>query len=285
MLKCKLHFCTVILGVALFCHPALYAQCPSDTGDLDDTGIRDSLLVNSFDCSFVVLGYHDEPLSGIKIPLKYKTNQTDILLDSVRLHPDILGADIFDTIIVRDTGKVTFFAVWFVDSLPAGIDTFFFMYFTPGPTWDPAVYTPIDTFRFSSGAGLSYTTTLAADITPWYCPPGAFSRGCTDVKDDNRFPSSFRPSDFSLSQNFPNPFNNETVITFALPRTSNVRIEIFNILGQKVRDLVDERVTAGYKKVVWNGKDNNGKSVASGIYFYQIVADEFVDVQKMTLLK
>ena len=94
-----------------------------------------------------------------------------------------------------------------------------------------------------------------------------------------------RPANFYLSQNFPNPFNTETVITFALPRSSDVKIEIFNILGQKVKDLVDERVSAGYKQVVWDGKDNNANIVASGIYFYRIIADEFVDVRKMTLLK
>ncbi|OGC77553.1 MAG: hypothetical protein A2145_01050 [candidate division Zixibacteria bacterium RBG_16_40_9] len=281
-MKPKLQF-LLILILSLFLNSPLFAQ-PPDTGDVDDTGIRDSLLVNSFDCSFVVLGYHDEPLSGIKIPLKYKTNQSDIMLDSVRFHPDISGADILDTIIVRNTGEVIFFALWF-DSLPAGIDTFFFMFFTPGPTWNPAIYTPIDIFTSPSGSQLSFTTVNAVDITPHYDPPGAFSSGCTDVKDDHRFPSTLKPANFYLSQNFPNPFNTETVITFALPRSSDVKIEIFNILGQKVKDLVDERVSAGYKQVVWDGKDNNANIVASGIYFYRIIADEFVDVRKMTLLK
>ena len=75
------------------------------------------------------------------------------------------------------------------------------------------------------------------------------------------------------------------MISFALPKASDVKIEIYNILGQKVKDLVEEKVSAGYKKVVWDGKDNGGNSVASGVYFYRIKAGDFNEVKKMTLLK
>ena len=99
------------------------------------------------------------------------------------------------------------------------------------------------------------------------------------------------PNEFGLSQNFPNPFNPATVIEYALPRASEVKIQIYNILGQKVRDLVDERQEPGYKTIHWDGKDQNGTEVSSGIYFYRIVAhavhgsEDFVKSKKMTLLK
>jgi hypothetical protein len=99
------------------------------------------------------------------------------------------------------------------------------------------------------------------------------------------------PREFGLSQNFPNPFNPATVIEYALPRASDVKIQIYNVLGQKVRNLVDEHQELGYKVIRWDGVDDNGTDVSSGIYFYRIVAhtvhgsEDFVQCKKMTLLK
>ncbi|EQB63014.1 MAG: hypothetical protein RBG1_1C00001G0593 [candidate division Zixibacteria bacterium RBG-1] len=278
MRKCKVFF-LVIFGLSLFSSQVLYAQDP-------DPGIRDTLFVSSSSCNVAVWGYHDEGLGGISIPLKYKNPQTDITLDSVRFHPDMNAVSLKDSIRDDAAGTITLLLVSF-GIIPAGVDTFATLYFTTGPTWDPSVHNPIDTFTLISGQGLNYVDTSASpqSIIPHYDPPGSFGRGCTDVKEDHRFPSTLRPNSFVLSQNYPNPFNTETVITFALPRSGNVKIEIFNILGQKVRELVDEKVTAGYKKVIWDGKDNRGKTVASGVYFYRVKADNFVDVKKMTLLK
>lgn len=99
------------------------------------------------------------------------------------------------------------------------------------------------------------------------------------------------PREFGLSQNFPNPFNPATVIEYALPQASEVKVQIYNVLGQKVRNLVDEHQEPGYKMIRWDGTDNNGMEVSSGIYFYRIVAhtvhgdEDFVECRKMTLLK
>lgn len=88
------------------------------------------------------------------------------------------------------------------------------------------------------------------------------------------------PVQFALRQNYPNPFNPTTEIKFALPEQSDVTIDIFNLLGQKVTTLVDGLLPAGYHQVVWDGS-----AVASGIYYYKITAGGFTDVKKMTLLK
>ncbi|MFH2036867.1 MAG: T9SS type A sorting domain-containing protein [Candidatus Zixiibacteriota bacterium] len=93
------------------------------------------------------------------------------------------------------------------------------------------------------------------------------------------------PTSFSLSQNHPNPFNPSTMIEYSLPTRSPVKISIYNILGQKVTTLVDETVSAGNHNVIWNGTDKNGQPVASGIYFYRIETDQFIDSKKMILLK
>jgi hypothetical protein len=93
------------------------------------------------------------------------------------------------------------------------------------------------------------------------------------------------PSDFQLSQNHPNPFNLETEIEFALPRSSHVKIEVYNVIGQKIRTLVNEHLSVGRKVITWFGNDDSGDAVASGIYFYKMTADEFSSTRKMILLK
>jgi len=229
-------------------------------------------------------GYHDENLHAIAVPLRFKTTQFDVTLDSVRFHPNVSDVDIKDTI--KDTvgdgsiGRIGIILVWISGELTAGVDTFATLYFTTGLSWDPAVYNPIDTSRFPGSQGLYFTDGNANNIVPIYDPPGNL-----DVKDDPSKTVGGIPKAFNLSQNFPNPFNAETVISFALHKTSHVKLEIYNILGQKVMDLVDERVSAGYKKVVWDGKDNAGKTVASGVYLYQLKAGDFMEAKRMILLK
>ena len=90
----------------------------------------------------------------------------------------------------------------------------------------------------------------------------------------------------ALYQNYPNPFNPQTTISFSVAQTlSFVNLEIFNIKGQKVKTLIDEKLPAGTHQVVWDGKDDNNKSVSSGIYFYRINSGDFTDTKKCIILK
>ncbi|MFQ5652651.1 MAG: FlgD immunoglobulin-like domain containing protein [bacterium] len=94
------------------------------------------------------------------------------------------------------------------------------------------------------------------------------------------------PTVFTLSQNYPNPFNPTTRIHYTLPRDSQVVLRIFNVVGQKVRDLVvNNRQAAGAYTAVWDGKDDFGRAVASGLYIYHIEAGDFVQSRKMTLIR
>ncbi len=93
------------------------------------------------------------------------------------------------------------------------------------------------------------------------------------------------PSEYALRQNHPNPFNPETRIQFELLKPSQVKIEIYNIHGQKIRSLVDEKKPAGSHIVTWDGRTDNGELAASGVYFYRLVAGEFRQTRKMTLLR
>ncbi|MFQ5602676.1 MAG: FlgD immunoglobulin-like domain containing protein [bacterium] len=93
------------------------------------------------------------------------------------------------------------------------------------------------------------------------------------------------PDNFVLQQNYPNPFNPETSIGYQLPKSTRVKLVIFNLIGQEIRNLVDSVEPAGFHKIIWNGKDNFGREVPSGTYIYQLKTAEFTGVKKMTLLR
>jgi len=88
-----------------------------------------------------------------------------------------------------------------------------------------------------------------------------------------------------LGQNYPNPFNPETRIQFELSKPSYVRIEIYNVHGQKIKRLVNEMKPTGAHIVVWDGRIDNAEFAASGVYFYRFVAGNFQQIRKMTLLR
>jgi hypothetical protein len=93
------------------------------------------------------------------------------------------------------------------------------------------------------------------------------------------------PNAITLSQNYPNPFNPTTEIEFALPEAAAVRLTVFNVLGQTVRNLISGTQEAGYHRIVWNGNDNSGRQVPSGTYFYRLEAGDFSEAMKMVMLK
>jgi len=93
------------------------------------------------------------------------------------------------------------------------------------------------------------------------------------------------PGSYALHQNAPNPFNPSTVIRFDLPQQSEVEVEIFNILGRRVRQLTDLNYPAGSHELIWTGTDDHGRTVSSGVYFCRIQAAHFSDAVKMVLMK
>jgi hypothetical protein len=100
-----------------------------------------------------------------------------------------------------------------------------------------------------------------------------------------------KPEVYILYQNYPNPFNPTTIIKYQLPKTADVKLEIFNILGQKVKTLVDAQQPADYYRIEWDGSNNNGVSVGTGVYLCRLIAEatdgseNFVKVKKMLLVR
>jgi hypothetical protein len=88
-----------------------------------------------------------------------------------------------------------------------------------------------------------------------------------------------------LGQNFPNPFNPSTRITFVLGNAGYVRLDIFDAAGRFMKTLVDGILPSARHEVNWNGRDGSGRAVASGVYFYSLITDDFRDTKKMILLR
>jgi ABC-type dipeptide/oligopeptide/nickel transport system permease subunit len=93
------------------------------------------------------------------------------------------------------------------------------------------------------------------------------------------------PAHTELLANYPNPFNPETVIRFTVEFPTDVSIDIYNVKGQRVHTILDGHVGAGYHQVVWDGTDDLGRDVSSGIYFYRMNAGEYSSIRKMLLMK
>jgi hypothetical protein len=121
---------------------------------------------------------------------------------------------------------------------------------------------------FSPGNHLNcYITKIAGDYL-------------TDIEDRHDIPSSFE-----LTGNYPNPFNASTIIDFTCPAGSDAEIDIYNICGQVVRSYTMADLCAGEHSIIWNGEDNSGESVSSGVYYYKIRINDVTDIKAMTLLK
>jgi PKD repeat protein len=114
---------------------------------------------------------------------------------------------------------------------------------------------------------------------------GGYAMFSTMMRDVEMFPNSDIPKEFTLYQNHPNPFNPETRIQFALPKSAHVKLTIFNSLGQRVRELVNEERDRGVFVARWDARDENQSPVSTGIYIYQLIAGENILYRKMLFIQ
>jgi len=96
--------------------------------------------------------------------------------------------------------------------------------------------------------------------------------------------ASAMPYVYELKQNYPNPFNPSTNIKFSIPQAANVELAIYNVLGQKVRMLVNNKLSAGFHQVVWDGKNDQGLKVSTGIYLLEMKSTDFIQTRKMMIV-
>jgi len=109
-----------------------------------------------------------------------------------------------------------------------------------------------------------------------------FRRSGSEVIEE---PLSEGPQSYALHQNVPNPFNAQTQIIFDLPKSGWISLHVYNVIGQRVRALINKKTEAGHYTIVWDGKDDSDKQVESGIYFYQLTAGKFGQTGKALLMK
>lgn len=151
--------------------------------------------------------------------------------------------------------------------------------------WDSGDINPGNSFSFHFTSNGSF---------PYHCKIHTTMHGTivvlsSDVKDETG--NRDNPYEFDLVQNYPNPFNQSTKIDFVLKESGMTTLMIYDLLGRKVKTLVEEELSSGYKSVFWDGKNNSGENVSSGVYFYRLkVASsagmgEFSETRKLLLLK
>jgi hypothetical protein len=158
--------------------------------------------------------------------------------------------------------------------------------FNPTQNWYANSYLAIDqgpiiVMMENYRSGLLWNTFMAnPEVQPMLNAIGFVPDSTTDVEDE--IPTV---SDFRLMGNYPNPFNPLTTIVFNLPKTQSIQLIIYNSLGQVVREIVKEELPSGLNEIVWNGNDQRGKLVGSGVYFYKIKSDKAFLTGKMILTK
>jgi len=189
----------------------------------------------------------DFPVGGVLVIM-----ETSDILE----YENIYNVDNNMTVDYRQDGQEVRILIYDMNgaSLPAGVNTLF--------TIEGLTELEIISVDLSSATGQSAVVSLG------------FSGNNTNL-----------PGNYTLQQNYPNPFNPETRIDFSLPEAAYVELKVYNILGKTVRVLASRQMTAGNHSVEWNGRDDNGENVSSGIYFYRLETSEITLSKKMVLLK
>ncbi len=223
--------------------------------------------------------------SGIVTPVKtaYRFNPTERDYDSVETNledEDYFAQFIFLTIAgsVRNTSGIAVKGVP-LDGLPSQpITTEDGFYSTMVPYGWSGSATPKKTDYTFSPEIIEFDSVITdqtnQDFTAYYLSLGV------DGENDNQV-----PTEFSLGQNWPNPFNPATTIRFGLPKSTYVTLRVYNILGGEVVTLIAKDLPAGNYQIDWNGADANGREVATGLYLYRLQADTYTETRKMLLLK
>ena len=144
-------------------------------------------------------------------------------------------------------------------------------------------YVPLSAFvDYTIRIGFYFTSDYPYSASGWYIDDVRIEGIIITGVEENQ---NIFTDKYILSQNYPNPFNPETTISFSIPQNGKVDISIYNIKGQKIKTLADGNLRIGHHKVIWNGKNENGKLVSSGIYFYKMETDKFSEIKKCILMK
>jgi hypothetical protein len=282
----KRFFCVVAIWVTL-------GSIGLAQQDPQDPGIQDSIIVNIFTPDSVIdyipvqiYAVTDDSVMYYNIPLRWSTIGGEVIPDTVFSYfpPLTLWDDCFDTVLIAE-GYIRLFGYADLGGDPnppllgdwhrVEIATFklvptdyhFINVIIVDSTWDSR-----------NGSLILGLSDGISEVTP------AFERGycvLSGIDDDN----STSPNTFSLSPNYPNPFNSNTLIVFTLDKDQYASLMVYDLQGRKIRSLVANNLTAGEYNIIWDGRDNTGVDVVSGIYYYRLSASDRSITNKMLLLR
>jgi hypothetical protein len=245
----------------------------------DTTTIWDSISIPNFQG-----GYTDLVKRTIKMP-KFISNYAKWVLDSLFVWNNTENS--FSGNVEADPGFSNSNVVNHIDRLNHYIKNISLgvfdsaWFFNPNNSLYPPAWPLPENLNYTNAALIhAGTDGFAVGDLNWF--PEQKEQWLTSVEVN---PSDVLPSSYTLSDAYPNPFNPETKIDFSVKNMGKIKIHIYNVLGQKVRTLVNKEFNAGNYTATWNGKDDFGKQVASGTYIYSLEAGDVRLAKKMVLLK
>jgi hypothetical protein len=273
--------CLLLYGVAI-------AQDPG----FPDTIIVNNTVVDSGQSFAIVPIYAvtDDSIFFYNLPLKWTAPLGGVYPGSGTIYrwPLTLWDEHYDTVItsqsyVRQLGWADIFA----DSTPNPLlitnmqrVNCWSLHFVINPGTRPQVVN-LDTCRDDRNGPMAMTDPLGEiTITPKFIHGSITILHVVGIGQEQPI-----PFEYALKQNYPNPFNPETNIEFSLAKEQNVSLVVFNLLGQQVRTLANSSLGAGDHVAHWDGRNDNGANVPSGIYFYRISTPEFSQTNKMVLVR
>ena len=283
------------LAATLVCSGA-FAQVPGATPDTVKLKILDpSVEANGARGSFSVqvLVSLDSALSGGTLGFSW-SDKLNWQLDSVSFGPGLLAWPIKTSTPIPDAnaaGMVLFGGADIVGNpFPAGPNQLWgALWFseTVGTTWNAGDEMIIDSVFVPPGGDflLIYEAAVPGGPQTSVSPNFTGAQRVTFTDIEVVSDGSLLPKTFALAQNYPNPFNPSPKIAFEVPKKAHVNLAIYNVLGQQVRTLVNREMDAGKHFVIWEGDNDSGVKVASGMSFYKLTSADFVKSRKMLLVK
>lgn len=225
-------------------------------------------------------GYNADSLIAVKLALKYSS--TNLTYDTT-IFNNMRGASA--SVITVDTSmqrrEILISLSYGASPLSPGSGKLASIRFKIKSPMPDAIVT-IDSASFNGIERLEFTPKVGLSFTPYFRSGSISIKNATDIEEKG---NSTIPTEFALEQNYPNPFNPSTNIRFDLPKETPVQIDIYNVLGQKVRTLVDRSLPAGFYNITFDGRGDDSRQLASGIYYYRIMAGDFRRSRMMMLLK
>jgi len=276
---------TVIAIVTMFLMiPAVVSA--ADMGKRDVFRVGEATWITENQVTVPISVVHDENLVAMDIPLEWSdgVTLTNVSFDETRV-------DYFDAKIANidaENNRVLIGLISMVyapkDALEPGDGVIAELTFTINDvTLEQFELNPFEATNPGHKLSLVYNDWSGGKPVVDHVIPDL--QGNTVVLSKNPTTAAVIPTSYKLSQNFPNPFNPSTNIAYSLKASGHVELSIFNILGQEVRQLVNEQQSAGNYTAFWDGRDNTGTTVASGVYFYRITSGDFSDIKKMVMMK